>query len=450
MARVVQRRSNPPYLLIVFVFLFVVSAALAVVFYTQVNDAVRKADAARADESKLRKERDSITDKLKTVAGYIDPKLAVQDASADSLADGCAKRMETLWTAGGAANAGATEGMPALAKLYTDEKAKAETQAKLVADLQGRIDGYIKQQEVANKAVADAKAAFNDAQTAFNRKVTELEGSVKADRTKHDELLKQAREKFDQDRAAIEQEKANLGGEITKRDQKINDLEMDLVKLKDMVARSKVRPELNPLTADGKVLRVLEDQGICYIDLNASDGIKSGLPFEVHPSTGMPASPDTAGKASLEVRNVADRFAECRIVRQDKGNPIVAGDLVSNVAFDKNRTYTFVVEGLFDLSGGAAKPNTEDAKAIRDLIRRAGGKVKDELDYDVDFLVLGEEPPAPPAANDNPQVKDVYEQQMAARERYRKMKESLKVMPVYVLNLNRFMTLTGTMPQKSK
>ena len=33
MARVVQQRSGPPYLLIVFVFLFVVSASLAVLFY---------------------------------------------------------------------------------------------------------------------------------------------------------------------------------------------------------------------------------------------------------------------------------------------------------------------------------------------------------------------------------------------------------------------------------
>lgn len=39
MARVVQRRPNPPYLLILFVFLFLVSTTLAVLFYTRQSDA---------------------------------------------------------------------------------------------------------------------------------------------------------------------------------------------------------------------------------------------------------------------------------------------------------------------------------------------------------------------------------------------------------------------------
>jgi len=42
MARVVQRRPNPPYLLILFVFLFLVSTALAILFYTRQDDARKK------------------------------------------------------------------------------------------------------------------------------------------------------------------------------------------------------------------------------------------------------------------------------------------------------------------------------------------------------------------------------------------------------------------------
>ncbi|MHC4983824.1 MAG: hypothetical protein ACYTF6_11755 [Planctomycetota bacterium] len=53
MARVLQRRPSPPYLLIVFVFLFLVSTTLAVLFYTKLNDARKTAEQEQQERKKL-------------------------------------------------------------------------------------------------------------------------------------------------------------------------------------------------------------------------------------------------------------------------------------------------------------------------------------------------------------------------------------------------------------
>ena len=55
MARVVQRRSNPPVLVILFVFLFVISAAMAALFYSNLSDQKKQtAEAKKARNALLR------------------------------------------------------------------------------------------------------------------------------------------------------------------------------------------------------------------------------------------------------------------------------------------------------------------------------------------------------------------------------------------------------------
>ncbi len=58
MARVVQRRPNPPYLLIIFVFLFLVSTTLAVLFYTRQDDAREKLAKKQQELKKLAEDTD--------------------------------------------------------------------------------------------------------------------------------------------------------------------------------------------------------------------------------------------------------------------------------------------------------------------------------------------------------------------------------------------------------
>ena len=53
MARVVQRRGNPPYLLILFVFLFLLAATLAIVFYNSSSDNKRAAEDLSSQNNML-------------------------------------------------------------------------------------------------------------------------------------------------------------------------------------------------------------------------------------------------------------------------------------------------------------------------------------------------------------------------------------------------------------
>ena len=442
MARVVQRRStNPPYLLIVFVFLFLITTAMAVLFYVQWGDASKQLDQTNVKFRKADATRSSADERTRELAQFItgkpyeDVDMAYGEAAAERADDKIYKEV------------GATERL-GLAKLVRQQSDLLTQSQKSLAQLRGQVDTMTQQSEANNAAVNQLRSELAKAQGDFTAQVQQFTQTLQADRAKHDDLMRQARARWDEERQTLEKEKADQVQAMLARDNEAQQNELIVAKLKQQLQQHQIRPDFSVMQSDGQIVSIVEDKGICYINLTSKDGVQPGLPFEVYSKSGMPRSADTPGKASVEIRNVTDRYSECRIVRQDPTDPIMAGDLVANVAYDRNKTYKFVVAGLFDLRG-TGKPSDDGTKEVKDLIRRAGGKIVDELDYDVDFLVLGDEPVAPPLAYDNPQAAAVYEQQMLAVEQYQKVKSAAANMPAFVLNGNRFLTLTGYMPDKA-
>src|SRR5690606_30821755 len=70
-------------------------------------------------------------------------------------------------------------------------------------------------------------------------------------------------------------------------------------------------------------------------------------------------------------------------------------DIIANAVYDPNKTYKFVIDGLFDIDGDGIT-NRYETQDLAALIEQWGGTVEDEVVGDIDFIVLGEKPTLPP------------------------------------------------------
>lgn len=196
--------------------------------------------------------------------------------------------------------------------------------------------------------------------------------------------------------------------------------------------------------ADGRVLRAIPASDIVYIDIGSNDGLKAGMGFEVIPDTPT-AAPVVRGKASLEVVTVRPDTAECMVTRSTPGQPIVEGDLVVNLAFERGRKPKFVVRGSFDLNyDGVIDAN--DVERVSAVIRDWGGQVAAELDESTDFLVVGVAPVVPrvpPGVPVSPVVQVQVERQKLARAEFAALIEQARTLNIPVITQSQLLFLTG-------
>jgi hypothetical protein len=196
--------------------------------------------------------------------------------------------------------------------------------------------------------------------------------------------------------------------------------------------------------ADGRILRAIPASDIVYIDIGSRDGLKAGTGFEVIADTPSPG-PVVRGKASLEVVTVRPDTAECMVTRSTPGQPIIEGDIVVNLAFERNRKPKFVVRGSFDLNyDGVIDAN--DIERVSALIRDWGGQVVAELDETTDFVVVGVAPAVPrvlPGVPVSPVVQVQVERQKLARTEFAGLIEKAKTLNIPVITQSQLLFLTG-------
>ena len=140
--------------------------------------------------------------------------------------------------------------------------------------------------------------------------------------------------------------------------------------------------------ADGRVMRAIPGSDVIYVNLGERDKLRPGMGFEVFSPMGERVEGEYRGKASVEVVSVKGTTSECRITRQTQAKPIVEGDVVVNIAFERNRKTRFVVVGDFDLDYND-EIDWDGGERIAGLVREWGGQVVPQVDESVDFVVVG-------------------------------------------------------------
>ena len=231
-------------------------------------------------------------------------------------------------------------------------------------------------------------------------------------------------------------------------------------RLKVLTQRNRERWQFDQMMAspDGRVLRS-PIQGQLFVDIGRNHGISNGMTFEVYdPVTGIPrveseeATDLPIGKGSIQIIQVDPNSSVARVVNQRAGQTIREGDIVANLAFDKNVPVRFRVYGDFDLDNDGT-PSPVDYNRVLTLIREFGGRVVEDVTVNTDVLVMGQEPVVPrvtEAELADPEKNRQWQQAVELRERYMAVRNQAKELNIPILNQNQFLYYIGYFDQANR
>ncbi len=438
MARVVQRRSTPPYLLIVFVFLFLISAILAVIGFMGSGDEKKQNVSLNAQKNELTREnaavKNDIKELVKVITGKPSPTVAEAVGAAEKAYDdpvvkditasgrfGLAKELETL-----AAN-------------IADQKKTIDSLNAALAEkdqaLGVKDKGLVQQQETHGGNVDE-----------LNAKIQELNAALAEEKELRDKAVKEVQDNLDKSREELQDELQDREKRLEESVLELAEKEKKVKRLESEIEKLRGKKEIDVVNkADGQIEKIARNAGICYVNIGKKDRVQPGMTLTVYSKKGV--KQDNV-KGKLLVTNVGDNFSECKITEEDKNAPLVVGDEVANIAYHPVRKNVFVVKGLFDLQG-TGNPTKDGADMVMDVITKAGGIISDEVGYQTDYVVLGEEPikPSKPDEDAPPAILRAYQKQLRISDEYKKIKEQASALRIPVLNTNRFILLTGYEPE---
>lgn len=257
-------------------------------------------------------------------------------------------------------------------------------------------------------------------------------------------------ERVDKIRQDYTSRESTLQGEVDglQRDRVIDRGVIEKLRAETKGARFTGAPEQS--LVDASVVGINSADNTVVIGIGRKQRAVLGLTFEIYgDSTAIRPDERTGeyprGKASVELIRVDQDSSVARVLREQKGNPVVTGDVVANALYDPQKVYTFLVFGNFDPSrSGIATPlGAADVKA---RIQNWGGKVVDAMTGNVDFIVLGVRPQVPPEPSSNAPF-EIINEWLRLRDlakKYDELFQQATQTSIPVLNENRLYTLTGS------
>ncbi|RKY26166.1 MAG: hypothetical protein DRP83_04870 [Planctomycetota bacterium] len=434
MARQVPQRNKLQLILLVtFAILFVIAAILAIlglVNYDQANrqnqELTTRLDDLQRDNAKLQSDTDElvmlITGKAGTVAGA---KAAAKTAYLNTdEAGGLAMELVTLAQA---------------------ERDKVE----LIAKLNTRIAEQQQQLELQKKLQAELAQAREKDLKIFQEKEAKLNAALVEEQKKRGEVFTQAKGNVVRTRKSLQRTIRAQTRRIEKLTEDNQAKTNEITKLRNQIDKltrtSRSGAEVT-LVPGGRIRKLVRADGICYLDKGTADGVQRGMTFAVYPAQAS-GTIDAKSKGSIRVSRPMADISECVIVDDDPANPIVQGDIISNIAHQASRVRVFVVAGVFDLHA-TGQATSRDAEEVKNVIRQAGGKVAPKITVQTDYVVLGVEPAKPIAPADDAleATRKAYQRQLKQYNDYVALKTQAKTMGIPILNTNRFIELTGYKP----
>lgn len=470
-ARRVRSGANATtYWLIAFVFLFVITLGLAIMFYhqrssqqaefletqQQLDEYATSAD--RADEAVIRV-GDEAGEKGRSIVRQL-----ITERQDLHRAIGVGSTAELTRAR---ADQNIREGTPLLAYISTTRSELARANNQLQQQQQ-----QLKQRDA---ALAELGKKYEALRTDREQKMAELTanlGKLQADLQAYQQQVGNQQTQLSD---ALAKAREDAEGQIRGRDTQLKKLQDELAKaqlrikeLQDTMQRD--TPDVPDLSkqGDGHIVAVNPDQNLIYMDLGSQDHLVLGMTFEVFDSTRgveIGQNGDLRGKATVEVVDIGPRSSSARIVRSSFSRPILPGDVLANLVYDKNRKFNFYVFGNFDLDGDG-QYTISDHDAVVQLIERWGGVVVNDagragqlggligreradqavLPLDTDFVVVGQEPDVPPqlaAGERDPAVIQAHARAKQKWDEYLSLRNEAAALSIPVINQNRFLALIG-------
>jgi hypothetical protein len=454
------------YALIAFVFLFVISASVAVIYYLKFEEQRGLADSAQKKMSEFVTAAESQKinaivgaaqpgkSQLKTMTDYLDKAIgliapgAPGDTSAEMKVADAARKVKDMTAEVAKQNPELNDVDPNSALLQIAAKLNAELKNTKDAEMaaKGQLSQVQAQFDDAKKVnmekERDLLAEKDKLQQQFDKVRTgydELKGLLEK---KTDEQVKDLYGKLDQERTGREE----MNKQLLKSQAELQTAQERIQRILKESAWPVPGSDAKAFEPDGKIILVDEQAKTVNINLGLNDNVYRGLTFAVY-DKGQPIPKDGKGKADIEVYNVTDTFSAARIIRADKKNPIVVNDVIGNLIWSATKPNTFAVAGDFNLAADSTRDEDAAAK-IRSLIEKWGGKVADSVTVNTDYVVLGTPPqvPAKPTMQEverYPNAMEKYELAAQRAAKYKDIQSQAQALSIPIMNQERFLYFIG-------
>jgi hypothetical protein len=417
--------------LVVFVILWVLTLAAAIVGWNQVNSAEKgRAEAVAKQQqadTKAGKEHDTLRKFGRIITGS-------EETNLKNITDQLEQR-------------GLNTG-DSLLTLVEQAQRERDSKVKEIDSLNKQLADAREQRTVSQKELTQLKPDYEKAVAALQTQVDTIQKQFDDFKKFSDDQLKGLQAETQTKTTNNEKTIADLQDAVAQRDTKVRELNKQIEELKRPTVKTAVGVDPSTLPK-GEVTALAPGDQVVYINRGWADHLPLGITFEVY-DRNTPISKDQdgilRGKATIEVIRVQEHSASARVVRQVRGTTLEEGDVLGNVAYDPHMVFKFVVFGDFDVDHtGQAQPG--DNRRVENMIGDWGAKVVDKLNYDTDFLVLGLEPQMPEPLKGDDALDHIkiqqYDAAKAKFQRYQNLLGEANGLHIPVLNQNRFLALVG-------
>ncbi|HOT73316.1 MAG TPA: hypothetical protein PLX18_09075 [Anaerohalosphaeraceae bacterium] len=454
--------------LVTFVILFLIAAALAVIFYLQVEEYRGAEVAARADLAKFAAPAEQ------TAITRIVGKPEAGKSYLGTL-NGLFNQLVRIIL-----GVEPDENTPATVKVNTIALAVNELQETLgpdlnpaygpngialiqtIAELKKTLDLARQEKETLNQQYQQLHTDFTlAAQQALIR-----EEKLRQEALLYQQNANEIQARYDQLKKEMEmsadQQLQTLRNRLEEEQAKLRQKQLELVETQEKLAQTEaalreamkkiegIKPKPNVAAAafkpDAKILQIDFQKGVLYLNVGMEDHVYRGLTFAVY-DRNAPLPDDGKGKAEIEVFQVSQNVCAARILTSSVKNPIVLDDIVANLIWDPKTSNHFYVAGEFDLNGDGF-PEDDGAERIRDMILRWGGTMDEEITVNTDFIIMGDPPrrllpPSQAEIDRNPTAQQRYEESLARAAQYDALVQKAEVLSIPIFNLKQFYYLLG-------
>jgi len=438
--------------LVVFVITTVCLLVLSIVFYSQKTDALNEEAQAVKDLERFVTREQRGREEIKAVEGAATGAnqsvvVFLTNQLADLTAMVSGNRTATMSQIRTDLAIGETD---VVRNVVSDLRRQAQTRGNEVTSLNSRVGDLTAQAETLTAQVATLQKQSEQLVMGIDGTIDGYAKAVKEAEEGYRENIEVAGET----NTRTEADWRNRFSELQRQSDAIradNALMTDRVKqLQTVVDAIRVKPKNPAELVDGRIVDIGSDDQV-FINIGSDDRVVLGMTFEVYDDENSiqidPRSgEEVRGKASLQVIKVAPSTSTARLTRAVSGRPVVKGNVIANAVYDPKYRFRFLVHGKFDVNSDG-RPIAAGADFVRSRIIEWGGEVVDgeELTGDLDFLVLGDQPPIPPPLPQNADVDrfNAYIALRAARDRYDTLFRQAREAQIPVLNWTRFQVLTG-------
>jgi hypothetical protein len=463
-----RKQSNAMlYTLITFVGLFIAATTVAVIYYVKAEDyRTRQVDLqSQFDDYATSREQQAMGTIVGTRPGaktwvgtmvdHLDQAITLivggvpQPTSAEvKLTNASTEVADALKLAQGHVDVGDPNNRTGLVQIIKGLTAGLENAIKGQLATQQDLDDLETGYENALKAHSEERQTLLAEKDTFVKQVADI-------KQKYDEVSALLEQTTDQQVKTVTDQRDQARADLKACNDELLETQARLAEAQDMMRRaqeevSKIKPgpdrEVQAYKSDGSIILIDDQAQVVHLNIGSNEHVYRGLTFTVY-DRGTSIPKDGKGKAEIQVFDVEKTYSAARITQSELTKPLLRGDIVANLIWDKDKTNVFVVVGDFDLDNDG-RVDYDGVEKIGARIEKWGGRVDPAVTIDTDFVVLGNVPqvlqrPTLDQLDVDPRAMENYQMSLDKLNHYNQVRGQAETLWIPILRFDRFLYFIG-------